>query len=518
MMCKKLIIASVCFLLFLLAPTIAYGAQAKSVEADIVILYENPTSAADLKNIETMVKLLTYQNYAVAYGTLEEYKGSIDKYQHVICYDLDVLDKAGMKELTNENSNVMMIGNNIIESYVNAKKLSVETTKSISKSARVTYKFSEQQAFTSLIEVDNPYILKGDITYQSGTYDLNGTLQGFCIGNDQFRYIPTIDLEDSLVQAIFTNEVAKWMWPYNGEPHTYAQYMVFDEVYPFTNLEQMMSVIDTMIELKTPYIISVMPIYQNGEFPSMKRFCEVLKYAQANGGAIVLHAPIVQTTNLNVDEIREYMTTATEAYTNYGVYPMGIEAPSNWLFDEQGQEILKRYRTVFIYDEENKESSFNKREHFNTIYKDGHQIIGPAISLDDSGGSKLKAYSAAVYMNILEDIEILKNKIQGYKESIIPIKSLWDFSNVVYTDTLVLEYNNNSLTLNGEQVSLDYTPFVYEKNYQFKRDIMSRITVDLANQNKKLISAVFITLLLFISFIIIARKANKKKFFYPKEK
>lgn len=518
MMFKKLMIATVSFLLFLLIPTSTYGAQIEPVDADILILYENHTSSQDLKNVETMVKLLTYQNHAVAYGSMEEYKGSLERYKHIICYDLEEKDEAGIKELINGNSSIMMIGNNLVESYITQKGLSINTSKSFDNSARVTYKFSDQHEFTSLIEIDEPYILEGDVTYQSGTYDLSGTSHGFCIGNDDFRYIPTIDLQDSLVQAIFTNEIAKWMWPYNGEPHTYAQYIIFDEVYPFTNLEQMMSVIDTMVELKTPFIISVMPIYQNGEYPSMKRFCEVLKYAQANGGAIILHAPIIQTRDLDVEEIREYISTGTEAYTNYGVYPVGIQAPSNWLFDKQGQEILKRYRTVMIYDVENEETSFDLDEHFNTIYNDGHQIIGPAISLDDSGSSKVKAYSSAVYMDILEDVNVLTDKISGFKESTVPIKSLWEFSNVVYTNSLVLEYKDNVLTLNGEQVSLTYTPFEYEENYQYKRDIMSRITVDLANQNKKLISAVAITLVLFISFIIVARKANKKKFFYPKEK
>lgn len=514
MMYKKLIIVYVCFFLFLLAPSTAYGEQT----ADILILYENRNSTIDIKNIETMVKLLTYQNYSVTYGSVEEYKGSFERYEHIICYDLEEQDENVLSELINTNSNIMIIGSKIIEAYIHQKGLSMNATKALGMSARVTYKFSEQEEFTSLIDVDNPYILEGDITYQSGTYEINGVKQGFCIGNDKLRYIPTTDLGNSLVQSIFTNEIAQWMWPYNGEPHSYAQYIVFDKVYPFTNLEHMITVIDTMIELDTPFIISVMPIYQNGEYPSMKRFCEVLKYAQANGGAIILHAPIIQTANLDVEEIREYITTATEAYTNYGVYPIGIEAPSEWLFHKQGQEILQRYRTVLIYEEENEKINLDTKEHFNTIYKDGHHIIGPAISLDDLGGSRVKSYSSAVYMNILEDVDVLKSYIQDYKASIVPIRSLWEFSNVVYTNSSVIQYENNILMVNGEQVSMVYEPSEYDENYEYKRDIMSRITIDLENQNKKLMSAVSIALLLFITFIIVARNANKKKFFYPKEK
>lgn len=519
MMYKKRIIIYMCFFFILLVPnSVVYGAQIGLEDADILIIYGNRISTVNIKNIETMIKSLTYQNYSIAYGSIDECKGALSGYKNIICYDLDGQDESLMTELIGIDSNIMIIGNNIIESYIKQKGLNVNVTKTLGKSALFTYSFSEQQEFNSLIDVNNPYILEGDITYISGTYELNGIEQGFCIGNDKLRYIPTTKLEDTLVQSAFTNELARWMWPYNGEPHTYAQYIVFDKVYPFTNLEQMLIAINAMIELDTPFIISVMPLYQNGDYPSMKRFCEVLRYAQANGGAIILHAPIIQNTNLNVEEIREYITIATEAYTNNGVYPIGIEAPAKWLFDKQGQEILRRYRTVMIYEEENGVINLNLTDHFNHIYKDGHQIIGPSISIDESGSSRVKSYSSAVYMNILEDVDILKSYIQDYKDSIVPIKSLWEFSNVVYTNSSIIEYKKNILTLNGKQVSLDYKPSEFEKNYEYKRDIMSRITVDLENQNKKLISAVSVALILFIIFIIVARNANKKKFFYPKEK
>ena len=89
-----------------------------------------------------------------------------------------------------------------------------------------------------------------------------------------------------------------------------------------------------------PFVISVMPIYANGDYPAMKRFCEVLRYAQANGGTIILHAPITVREGENKDQVWDYLTIAMQAYINYGIYPVAVQLPESYMFEGKRHRYL----------------------------------------------------------------------------------------------------------------------------------------------------------------------------------
>jgi hypothetical protein len=295
-------------------------------------------------------------------------------------------------------------------------------------------------------------------------------------------------------------------------------YIVFDKVYPFTNLEQMLEVIDSMNRLQTPFILSVMPIYQNGEYPAMKRFCEVLRYAQANGACVILHAPIVKADYLDAEEIQAYMTIALKCYIGYGVYPIGIEVPTRWLFQQEGMEVLKSYRTIFVCEDNWVEAEADWNTYLDDLYKEGHQFIGPASVLEQPQRNFIHVDTSAVYLDILEPIDKLEKRIKTYKKSDSLLKNLWELSHKVDTDSIILQYENSVLTLNNEPINMEYKPFEYEQEPDYRKNIIDRVTVDLKNQNKVLIGVVSIVLGLFTLFIVLARHENRKKFFYPKEK
>ena len=85
-----------------------------------------------------------------------------------------------------------------------------------------------------------------------------------------------------------------------------------------------------------PYVLCVMPIYANADYPAMKRFCEVLRYAQSRGAGIVMHVPQVTLANVTVEDLQKNIANAYSAYSRYGVYPLAIEAPDVWLMSEKG--------------------------------------------------------------------------------------------------------------------------------------------------------------------------------------
>jgi uncharacterized protein YdaL len=494
----------------------ALASEIINEDAEILVIYNNNPSEEESANIQTIVKILTYLQHSVAYVPLEESAPLLEKYDTIICFGLTETPDSFIDKLASDDKRVFLLGSGGVESYISKKGYNFVAHKMEDMIATVHYKFSEKNEFNTLISIKNSILLSGELTYDNGTISIEGKNASLYSRYQNFVYLPLTDLSDPLIQASFTKEVARWLWPFKGDPHPYAQYIVLDEVYPFCPPEQLMEAIDFLVDLKIPFVISVMPIYENGEYPAMKKFYEVLRYAQANGGSILIHSPILQQEQDNVEQIWEYLTTAMEAYTNFGIYPLGIEAPEDFMFSVTGREILKRYSTVFFYQGVN-ENSIDLNERFNSIYKDGHQIIAPAISLDQSGNSQIMVHSTAIYLKLQEGIDLLKEKVNVCIESNIPMKSLWETDNTVYADNLYLYTVQGQTYFNNEKISLEYIPFAYDDDFDYKNGVFQWIAEDLGGLNKKLVFLVIISSIIFTIFIIFARQMNKRKFLLPKE-
>jgi len=366
------------------------------------------------------------------------------------------------------------------------------------------------------LRLKDSILLSGDFAYVNGTISIEDLNANLYSRKDNFVYLPTSDLSEAILQASITKEIAFWLWPFKGNPHPYAQYIVLDEIYPFLPPEQLMEAVEYLVETRLPFVISVMPIYENGEYPSMQRFCEVLRYAQANGGSIIMHSPLIQQEGDNVEQIWKYLTIATQAYTNLGIYPLGIEVPESYMFTETGREILKRYSTVFFYQNEDVDSKIYLEDRYNTILNDGHKMIAPTIELDNQGNSLIMVHPTALYLDLNEGMDSLKIKVNACIESDVPLKSLWEMDNVVYADNLYFYTEDGQAYLNNEEVSLEYLPFKYTENYDYENGAFRWIMKDLKGLNSKLVFIVVVSSVIFIIFIVIARQINKHKFLLPR--
>ena len=139
--------------------------------------------------------------------------------------------------------------------------------------------------------------------------------------------------------AFLSTLLQTWLWPYKNSPTAYGQYLVLDRIYPFADPERLLSLVEMLETENVPYVLCVMPIYANADYPAMKRFCEVLRYAQSRGAGIVMHVPQVTLANVTVEGLQENIANAYSAYSRYGVYPLAIEAPDVWLMSEKGHNI-----------------------------------------------------------------------------------------------------------------------------------------------------------------------------------
>lgn len=522
MMYKKLCLLC-CIILFaaignpFTAPRVVRGEENPLKPAEMLIIYNNNPTKEELSGVQSIVEVLTYLQHSVVFASVDECLSVLNNYDSIICYNLTGVTNSFINALADSDKAVFVAGGDMVKAYVDKKGYPITSTEFRDVTASVNYEFSEKRKFNTLTNLDRGYLLKGNFRYTAGMISVAGESSGLYSVYGSFLYTPVTDFNDSLLLASFTDEVAQWLWPYNGKPHTYAQYIVLNEVFPYTNANTLMKVIEYLIDNKLPFIISVMPVYQNGQYPAMERFCEILRYAQAGGGAVIMHAPITLREDKNVDLIWQYLTTATEAYTNYGVYPLGIQVPERFMFTETSREIIRRYSTIFWYKEEG-EASVDLSEHFNSIYSDGHNMIGSSIYLDDLLSNQIMVHSTATYIDMNESFDMIKEQLEEKKTSGIPFKNLWEIDNSVYANNLYLHTSGGQVYFNNEKKSLDYIPFAYDKNFDYNKGLFHWIAMDLAGLNEILVVVVIISSVLFTFFIIRARQFNRKKFLYTKER
>lgn len=546
MMCKAkkgVFFLLIAVLFFCLMPGKAIAAEPKTEEAetlpsgDILIMYSENISDEDMENVKNLVEELTYQSMQVAFAPASDCLGHLREFEYILCYKIERFPKGIIEELMEreekgnrlletqkregfsldeENVRIMFIGNRFLRSYLKQtgrEDLYIDSAKGVGK---LQYSFSDYEQQERLVREDDFLFLTGELDETSGSITVEEKNGYFSARMGSLYHIAVSDLTDNLVRAAVSKEVSLWKWPYNGEPHVYAQYMVLNKVYPFQNPDKLLAIINYMIEREEPFVISVMPVYNNGNYPAMQHFCEVLRYAQANGGVILMHSPINQMPDFDADLVNDYITTAVNIYIEQGVYPMGLQVPVNWLFNDETIEVISRFRTVLVSEEEDPLIEWEENLNTNTVYKDGHQWIAPAIQLNVEGISHLKTYSTAVCFDITEETERIERKVQACIESEVPLKSLWDIEHSFWTDDDVMTYRNHIILLNGKRTDRTFTATEYDEKFEYNRNMLQRFSKDLSEENRKLVVVVVTVSALFLWFILLARHKNKQRFFVRK--
>ncbi|HEX2927644.1 MAG TPA: DUF2334 domain-containing protein, partial [Ruminiclostridium sp.] len=444
-------------------------------------------------------------------------RGRLGKFESILFYhEGNSVATSFQQELRGLSNQILVVGGGDTTDILKAMGLNYKAFQISGAAVRFTYAFSEGKDSSGLINADRAVILQGEFPYRAGYIEAGGKASALCSRAGRFNAMGVFDCKNNILKAALTDQISKWKWPYENLPHSYPQYIVYDNVFPFFSNERMLKVVEMMAGEGIPYSITVMPVYQNSEYPAMKHFCETLRYAQAKGASIILKAPIINTEKPSLVEINKRLTAAVAAYNKYGVYPIAIEAPNNWIHEKMGLDILRRFRTVVLYSEDAK-NNWSDIDGYNTVYSDGHHLIAPALPDGDIGKNLINAYSTALFLDMNADIGTLKNQIEQIQGSEVPLKSLWSIAHTVYTDDRVVKTEGNILTVNGKVQSLEYTPFTYTDNFNYNRGVIGRLAESMARENKRLLIIVTGISVLFIIFIAVARYQNRRRFLYKRK-
>jgi len=477
------------------------------IAGDILLIYPDITTPEQEKNIEFFANGASSLIKKLCFLPASEAVSYLELFPFCICYDLTGKEKTLLEALKSYEGQTLVLGSDFMDALCGST-----IAPAPDETGTLSYSFDGIDYFEKSVRVRNIRAFTPEEgLHQAGSVSFPGKAVPFFCHVSGFAYCPLTDFTDPLPQAAILQEITTWMWPYADTPPRYAQYLVLDEIYPFMPTRELMERVQLCVDSQIPFVLSVMPIYQNENYPAMQQFCEVLRYAQANGGSVILHAPLEH--YVKVEDWEAFYATITKitrAYTDWGVYPLGLEVPYRWVWDTDYLQFMRRYRTVFVTPTE--ETSFDLSAQTNLLYNNYHHLVMPVLKLDQTGLSYLSNYSSALYVSSQCEIEELAAIIEAMRSSAVPLKNMWDMQHSVWANDFHLAYQDGVLTINDVQQSLTYEPSTQLEDFDYHRNTIKRITVNLQNQNHVLLIAGLTATVIFVLMILYARYVTIRHF------
>lgn len=332
---------------------------------------------------------------------------------------------------------------------------------------------------------------------------------------DEFKNqkkIPHIDLDDlnsSSEEKLFN--AFRYRNDFNKN-----RYILIDNVTPFIDLNDLVNKISYLHQNGIQFVVSTIPVFENTNFNSMKRYVEVLRYAEARGGTIIMHDPFLESENAPAEDIIRNCIIGYKNYLDYWVYPVALDIPKAYLYRDDMKPLLSKSNTIFLQEAEDTGildfASFQNNRFSNVIQKINYENIDISNYKD------------------FENTAISIDNKNSYKDFKKIVSNLIDngiyFNNPSYINSKVT-LGNDALVAGGNGIYLNDKPvtqntFVNEKNFKeaISKDNKSieppkeeKKYINISNPGKVIVTVAIIACIIFLVIVILSRKIDRKKYF-----
>ncbi len=324
-------------------------------------------------------------------------------------------------------------------------------------------------------------------------------------GQSNITYIKLNSLNSSTQKKIFNTFNKKGKW-------TQKKYFMLDNVNPFIDLNELVNKIDYLSDHGIQFFISATPVFENTDFNAMKRFAEVLRYAQYKGGYVVLKSPYLKDNSVPSADIIDKSTIGYQNYLNYFIYPLGFNIPDFFLYRDDMKKFLEKTNTIFVSENEDiriQDPGYFKNIKFDNVidkvdytkindirYKDFKDI---AVSVDNS-------IPYDKFKNIIDELNDLEVYFNDPRYLNIEVK-LND--NIITSDVKGTFLDGNLVTQNNFISQDDFAKAV-EKNGSSEQD---KELVSIEKPIKIIIVIAVSSCSIFLIIVILSRKKDKRKYF-----
>lgn len=276
MMCKAKawVLALAAGLLLLLIP-----AQARADVTRLLILNDEQTSETSAAATDVLRRFALYSSWTCTFASSEDVPDTDGYTAVIICTDPNRALNASVALAIQESKLPVFV--------IGAGGLA-ELTKTQVHEGSLTLRLQTQAnaANDMLLSGNSLLLMKKSGESLGGQIFVGAQAFPLCQTAGSITHLAYFDPSQEAQCAFLSTLLQTWLWPYKNSPTAYGQYLVLDRIYPFADPERLLSLVEMLETENVPYVLCVMPIYANADYPAMKRFCEVLRYAQSRGAVI----------------------------------------------------------------------------------------------------------------------------------------------------------------------------------------------------------------------------------------
>ncbi|MGF7048870.1 uncharacterized protein YdaL [Paenibacillus sp. DS2015] len=483
-----------------------------------LLLYDSLAKGTSREgNVETLQRLLASYGVKVTSGTYDEYeRGTLSRYTKVIgirnSVELTITNIDFINDFEIYEEDYFHIGTAIPTSV--QKELSIQTEVATEQFVDL----SIDQFLEPRIQVRNfPYIVQAEGTYYGNFTSANqGNNSPYGVRNDRYAYVPYYE-QGNLSELAMSYVLKDWL-EVNQQGGTY---LIFKEVYPFSDLNLLEKLADQLYDAGIPFMISVRPVFSNTDFPAMQRYLETLKYVQSRNGSILVNTPIVSSTiSDNGPILQGQMESFIDVLADYGVIPLGIGAEMYWSYDAQYAEYgMGFFDSVVLFP------------NINPIYRSrtdsSHAFMSSmySMSLDflqqfehtDTIAHDLPMDSAITY-DFSDDEAQLNEIIQALMGSWITFSDYKYGEHEIDTQANAISSDNGFLSLNGQNVDMNDAYRSVSSEYTYTVEQEQSFSTLFNIQNKIFIVLIVVTLLIFGYLFLIGYRLYLRKYINQRRK
>ena len=297
--------------------------RSAAADSDRVLLIYR--SKEEMRVVSDLIAACGKQVDALSVSAYE--KDVLQKYDYIV-----LQDSAPLPDALETGKQIACIG----DAFTSLPGIVIGWTEGAVRAQLSVYDNAEQV----VVETGTAYIRQtsgaaiGSISFFGEAYPL-------CAETDAVLYAPYLRGDDLSAFA-----AGQMLNRYFGQRDGGSMYVLLDEIYPFEDLELLRLTAEKLYESGIPFIVSVMPVYYNTEYPSFQRYANVLRYIQSVGGSIIMHEALETGNELVGDPLEVRLEQAYQTFLDNGIriydevitpYSISLEAlsailPQNELF------------------------------------------------------------------------------------------------------------------------------------------------------------------------------------------
>lgn len=489
--------------------------QSKAATQQVLLLYDSlAKGTAKEGNVAELQRLLAPYTAKVTLRSLDQYeKGTMAAYSMVITVinaaDISITNNFYIEDIENYQGQYLHIGYNPPASLIKGLQLTTDVMYSGS------FDLQMGQFSGNNYEVrDMPYIVASEAAWSYGKLSFQDLdLQvPYAVSSGHYTYVPYFENENVIVLAM-AYVLKDWLH-ITDTPQTY---LLIKEIYPFSDLSLLAETAERLYQLGIPFIASVRPVFSNTDYPAMQRYLVAMKIVQSYNGSILVNAPVAAhstSTSGGDHTLKEKMNGFINLLVKNGIAPLGIGAEMHWTYDREYSEAgMGFFNSAVLYPDEQIDytaQTDTSKTFATSLYSMPFEFL-EGLHID---GSLLPEFplNTAIIVDFPKDEAGLEGMLQSLERYWITFADFKQGAHQVVTDSNTIISSRGTISINGQQLNLDYTPETVNSDYQYAEEQKKSFTKLFNIQNQFFIIVIIISLLLFGGLLIIGYRLYRKKY------